>query len=76
MKISKEFLDKKLKNTKGLTLYSPENIPFHAQKEPYISRDDGSAMKFDMDCHDLYDYCKLTGLCLTPGKNNKQEESV
>lgn len=67
MNISKEFFEKQLKKSKEFILYPPENIPLRLGKEFYICRTSHTpALYFEMDCKDLADFCRMTGLSLTP----------
>lgn len=70
MNICKESFEKQLKKTNELTIYSPENIPLHLCKEIYICcTSHVPALNFEIDCKDLADYCKMTGLSLNHTNN-------
>ena len=70
MNISKEFFEKQLKKNMEFILYPPENIALRLGREFYICRTSHApALRFEMDCKDLADYCKMTGLSLTSTNN-------
>lgn len=70
MKTTKEHIEKQINKHGTITVYSPENISLEIHREPYITRDGGAALHFEMDCKDLADYCDMMGLYIAHSKNN------
>lgn len=64
METTKELLETQLKKHGKLTVYLPDNTPLTITKEAYLRRDGAGSVTFDMDCHDLADYCDRVGLSL------------
>ena len=70
MKTTKEHIEKRLNKHGTVTVYSPENIALEIHREPYITRDGGATLYFDMDCKDLAAFCSMSGLQFKPNNNN------
>ena len=70
----KEYIEKQLKWHKKVTVYDPTNIPMDIYKQPCMILDKGYTLRFDMDCIDLWEYCRdlcLQRTCPTTTNNNE-----
>ncbi len=69
--INKERLEKMLKKDGKVAVYLPDNTQCKVVAQPVIRlvKEGHKPIEFPIDCHDLWEYCLLTGLSFT--QNNK-----